>query len=45
MDHVAGPALADRHLQRIDHQFRTQVVGHRPADDLAAPGIEDDGKG
>jgi hypothetical protein len=39
MDHVARPALTDCHFQRIDYQLSTQMVCHRPADDLAAPGI------
>lgn len=41
MDHIARPPLADRHLEGINHQFGAQVVGHRPADDPAAPRIEE----
>jgi hypothetical protein len=43
MDDIAGPALTDRHLQSIQHQLCAQVVCHRPANNLAAPGIKDDG--
>src|SRR5690606_32210787 len=34
--------LFNGHLQRIQDELCTQVGGHRPADDLAAPGIEHD---
>ena len=44
VDDVLGPPLANRHLHRVQHQFGTQVVRHRPADDLAAPGVEHDGE-
>src|SRR5260370_7551308 len=44
VDDVLGPTLADSHLHRIQHQFGAQVVCHRPADDLAAPGVEHDGE-
>src|SRR5712691_12331085 len=37
VDDVAGLPLADRHLQRVQHQFGAEVVRHGPADDLAAP--------
>ena len=40
MDDAVRPALTDRHLQRVQHQFGRQMVGHRPADNLAAPGIQ-----
>jgi len=40
MDDAVRPPLADRHLQRVQHQFGRQMVGHRPADNLAAPGIQ-----
>jgi hypothetical protein len=40
MDDAVRPPLADRHLQRVQHQFGPQMVGHRPADNLAAPGIQ-----
>src|SRR5438270_167633 len=44
MDDVLGPTLANSHRHRIQHQFGAQVVCHRPADDLAAPGVEHDGE-
>src|SRR5712672_920692 len=44
MDDAVRPALADRHFQRIQHQLGAQMIGHRPADDLAAPGIQHDGE-
>src|ERR1700681_883693 len=44
VDDVLGPTLANSHLHRIQHQFGAQVVCHRPADDLAAPGVEHDGE-
>ena len=44
MDDVTRTALTNGHFECIDHQFGAQVVRHGPADDLAAPGIEDHGK-
>jgi hypothetical protein len=44
VDDVLGPTLANSHLHRIQHQFGAQVICHRPADDLAAPGVEHDGE-
>ena len=44
MDHAAWATLPDRHLEGVEHQFRAQVIGHRPADDLAAAGIQHDGE-
>src|SRR6202035_4184822 len=44
MDDAVRPSLADRHFQRIQHQLGAQMIGHRPADDLAAPGIQHDGE-
>jgi hypothetical protein len=44
MDHVAGAALTNRHLQRVHHQLGTQVSGHCPANDLAAPSVQHDGE-
>ena len=41
---LAWPPLADRHLERVQHELGAQMVGHRPADDPAAPGIEHDGE-
>jgi hypothetical protein len=42
MDHVARPTLAEGHVHGIQDQLGSQVVGHRPADDPAAPDIQDD---
>jgi hypothetical protein len=42
VDHVARSPLADGHLERVQHQLGPEMVRHRPADDLAAPGIEHD---
>lgn len=44
MNHVTGPTLCDGHLQGVQDQFRTQVVGHRPSDNPAAEGVEHDGE-
>jgi hypothetical protein len=44
VDHVARSPLADGHLERVQHQLGPEMVRHRPADDLAAPGIEHDCK-
>ena len=38
---LAGAALGAGHLQRADHEFAAQMIGHRPADDLATPQIHD----
>jgi len=38
---VVGSPLPDGPLERVEHQFRAQVVGHRPTDHPAAEGIED----
>src|SRR3954453_5889831 len=42
MDHVARPTLAEGHVQGVHNQLGSQMVGHRPADDPAAPDIHDD---
>ena len=42
MDHVSRPRLAEGHVQGIQDQLGSQMVGHRPADDPAAPDIDDD---
>ncbi len=44
MNDVARPPLANRHLERVEHKVGPEMIGHRPADDLAAPGVEHDGK-
>ena len=40
MDDAVRPPLADCHLQRVQHKFGPQISCHRPADDLAAPGLQ-----
>ncbi len=42
MDHVARPALRHGHLERVEHELRPEVVGHRPAHNPPAPGIHHD---
>src|SRR3954453_12911444 len=42
MDHVSRPTLAEGHVQGVHNQLGSQMVGHRPADDPAAPDIHDD---
>ena len=42
MDHVAGPALCNGHLQSVQNQLRTQMIGHGPADDPAAESVKHD---
>jgi len=37
-----GPAAQDCHIERIQYQFRSQVRGHRPADDAPAENVEHD---
>ena len=44
VDDVLGSALTYRRFHRVQHQLRPQVVCHRPADDLAAPGVQHDSK-
>src|SRR5271169_3653935 len=44
VDDFLRPTLANRHRHRVQHQLGAQVVCHRPADDLAAPGVEHDGQ-
>ena len=43
MDDVTRRALTNGHFECIDRQFGAQVVRHGPAEDLAAPGMEDHG--
>lgn len=40
---VTRPALSDGHLQRVEPQLRAQVVGHCPANDPPAEGIQHHG--
>ena len=39
---VLRSALTNSCLHRVQHQLCPQVVRHRPADDLAAPGVQHD---
>src|SRR5229473_849233 len=40
MDHGGGPALPQRQVERLQHQFGAQMGCHRPADDSAAESVE-----
>ena len=42
MDHLARPTLAEGHVEGIENQLGSQMVGHRPANHPAAPDIQDD---
>ena len=42
VNYVARLPLADCHFQGVEHQLSAEVVGHGPAHDLAAPGVEHD---
>ena len=44
VDHILRPALPDCHFKRIEDELGAQMIGHRPADDLAAPGVQHDRK-
>jgi hypothetical protein len=44
VDHVRRTALRERHVQGIEHELSPQVRCHRPADDAAAPRVENDGE-
>ena len=44
MDHVRRLPLANRHSERVQHQFRPQMVCHRPANDPAAERIQHHGQ-
>ena len=41
---IAGLALVQSHVQRIQYQLGAQVIGHRPAGDAPCAGIEDHGQ-
>ena len=41
-DNVLRATLAHGCLHRVQHQLHPQVVGHRPANDLTAPGVQHD---
>src|SRR5215207_7114171 len=40
VDDLTWPPLAYRHLERIQHEFGAQMIGHGPTDDPTAEGIE-----
>ena len=40
----ASATLRQRHIERTQHQFRVQMIGHRPAYNTAAEHIEHDGQ-
>jgi hypothetical protein len=42
MDHIIGSPLPQRYVQCLEHQFGTQMIGHRPADHPPAPHIQHD---
>ena len=44
MDHVAELALRDRQVHCVEHQLRSLLRSHRPADHAAAEGAQDDGE-
>ena len=46
MDRLVGwwAAPPDRHLQRVDDELGTHVIGDRPADHPTAPGVDHDGE-
>ena len=44
MDDVARPALAERHVEGVQHELAAQVLGHRPADNAAAERVQHDGQ-
>src|SRR5829696_6724930 len=39
-----GLALPDRHLKGVDHELCPHVRGHRPTNDLARMGVQDEGQ-
>jgi len=40
----AGPAPVERHLQRVEDEFGSHVIGHRPADDPPRERVLDGGE-
>src|SRR5229473_4703463 len=40
MNHGGGPALPQRQVERLQHQFGAQMGFHRPTDDSAAESVE-----
>jgi hypothetical protein len=45
VDDVRRPSLGERHIERLEDELGGEVRGHGPADDAAAPRVEDDGQG
>ena len=43
MDDRLRAPLCERHLQRIEHERRSEVMSHGPADDASGPHIQHDG--
>ena len=39
---TGGSAMLDGHADRVEDQFGAQVIGHRPPDDAAGVGVDDD---
>ena len=44
VDHVLRTSLPQGHVQRVEHELGTQVVGHRPAHNAAGEGIDHHGQ-
>src|SRR5262249_39058410 len=44
MNDVDRAALREGHVEGLEHEFGPEVCGHCPANDAAAPGVEDDGE-
>ena len=42
MDNAVGTSLPQRHVQRLEHEFGAQRIGHRPAHDPAVECIDDE---
>jgi len=42
MDDPVGPPLAQRHVERVEHEVGLEVRRHRPAHDAAAEHVEHD---
>ena len=44
MDDTMGTPARQGHVQRVEHQFGTKMIGHRPSHDAPAEHIEHDGQ-
>src|SRR5215469_3876408 len=44
MDHVLRSAAEDRHLERVEHEFGSQMISRCPTDDAPTVHVEDDRK-